>query len=455
MSSGTIDQGSSLKLDINYKSIIKIALPISLAMLVPQLNFVINNIFLGRLGETELAIAGITGVYYLIFGSVGYALNNGLQALFARRAGSSQANAISSIFLQGTYVAFFIAAIAFLCTYLVMPPIFHWILKDPELSDKAISFLKIRIWGLPFLYLFQIRNALFVGINQSKWLIWGTTAETVINIIFDYALIYGKFGLPELGFNGAAYASILAEFSGFLMLHIVMIRKDIQKNFRIKNFGRFEKATTFIVLSISAPLIFQHAISIITWEYFYILIARNNSVAELAASNTMRNMFGVFGVISWAFAATCNTMVSNIIGQGRQDEVFRIPVMIARMSFGVITVLVLFLNLFPEFILSIYGQDAQFMEVAIPILRVVTLAIWAMSIGTVWLFSVTGTGNSKVNLLIEVIAVIFYVVFSYIVLEKMQLPAYIGWSVEWGYWLIMCGCSYWYMKSGRWKNKVI
>lgn len=448
-------QHNNLKLEINYRSILKIALPISLAMLVPQLNYVINNIFLGRLGDEELAIAGITGVYYLIFGSIGYALNNGLQALFARRAGSSQESAIAQIFLQGTYVAFFIALIAVLCTYFLMPPIFHWILKDPVISEKAITFLKIRIWGLPFLYLFQIRNALFVGINQSKWLIWGTTMETVVNIFFDYSFIYGKFGFPALGFNGAAYASILAEFAGFLMLHIVMIRKKIKRDFRIQDFGRFEKATTLIVLSISAPLIFQHAISIITWEYFYILIERNNSVAELAASNTMRNMFGVVGVMSWAFAATCNTMVSNVIGQGRQDVAIKIPKMISKLSFGIITVIIIIINLFPEFVLSIYGQKEDFIEVAIPILRVVTLAIWAMSVGTVWLFSVTGTGNSKVNLYIEVIAVIFYIIFSYIVLEQLHLPAYIAWSVEWGYWIIMLGLSYAYMRSGKWKNKVI
>ena len=63
------------------------ALPISLALLVPQINFITNNIFLSSLGEKELASAGITGVYYLIFAVIGNGLNNGLQALIARRAG--------------------------------------------------------------------------------------------------------------------------------------------------------------------------------------------------------------------------------------------------------------------------------------------------------------------------------------------------------------------------------
>ncbi len=448
-------QADSLRLNIGYKDILKIALPISLAMLVPQLNFVINNIFLGNLGETELAVAGLTGVYYLIFGSVGYALNNGLQALIARRAGAENISGISSIFSQGFFISMGIALIGIILTYTVCPWLFHRLLAKPEIADKAIEFLKIRIWGLPFLYLFQIRNGLLVGVNKSRLLILGTAAETLVNIFFDYALIYGKFGFYAWGFNGAAYASILAEFTGFIVLQWVIVGQGIKRQFNIKNIGQFNWSATRNVLTLSAPLIFQHAISIITWEYFYILIERNNSVQELAASNTMRNMFGVFGVISWGFAAACNTMVSNVIGQGRQDEAMRIPSMIARMSVGLTTIVVLLLNLFPSYALAIYGQGEEFIEVATPILRVCSMAVWAMSLGTVWLYAVTGTGNSRVNLIIEVIAVIFYIIFSYAILEVMQLPAYWGWSVEWGYWLIMCSLSYFYLRSGKWKNKAI
>ncbi|MDE3143371.1 MAG: hypothetical protein KGL19_04405, partial [Bacteroidota bacterium] len=74
-----------LRVNISNKQILKIALPISAAIIVPQINFITNNIFLGGLGQRSLAVAGITGVYYLIFAVVGIGLNNGLQALIARR----------------------------------------------------------------------------------------------------------------------------------------------------------------------------------------------------------------------------------------------------------------------------------------------------------------------------------------------------------------------------------
>jgi Na+-driven multidrug efflux pump len=77
------------------------ALPISLAMIVPQINFITNNIFLSGLGEMELASAGITGVYYLIFAVIGNGLNNGLQSLIARRAGQNLPQQIGSLFYHG------------------------------------------------------------------------------------------------------------------------------------------------------------------------------------------------------------------------------------------------------------------------------------------------------------------------------------------------------------------
>ena len=94
-----------LKVQISYRQILKIALPISAALLVPQVNFITNNIFLGALGEKELGAAGITGVFYLIFAVMGFGLNNGLQALIARRAGEDRIGEIGKIFAQGIRIS--------------------------------------------------------------------------------------------------------------------------------------------------------------------------------------------------------------------------------------------------------------------------------------------------------------------------------------------------------------
>jgi putative MATE family efflux protein len=443
-----------LKLSTGYRAIFNLALPISLAMVVPQINFITNNIFLGRLGETELAVAGITGVYYLIFAVIGNGLNNGLQALIARRAGQNLPKDIGRIFFHGVWIALVISAFGILTTYLVAPSILRAAINDPRISEMAIDFLRIRIWGLPFLYLYVMRNALLVGTNQTRFLVWGTLAEALTNIVLDYGLIYGNLGMPEIGFNGAAYASIIAEGTGLLVIYVVIHVKGIHKSFAFFEDIRWDGALAKLILVKSSPLIAQFSISIITWEYFYILLEHHGE-RELAISNTMRNIFGLFGIFSWSFASTTNTMVSNIIGQGREDEVVGLIKKIIKVSFSISLIMFLMLNIWPEWFLSFYGQSDAFIRDAIPVVRVVSVALLFMSLGTVWLNAVTGTGNTTVNLLIEMITLFIYVIYVYFVLEYWRLPITWGWASEWVYWLSMFSMAYYYMKSGKWKNKTM
>jgi MATE family multidrug resistance protein len=443
-----------LRIGTGYKQILRLALPISLALLVPQINFITNNIFLGRLGEQELASAGITGVYYLMFAVIGNGLNNGLQALIARRAGQNQLQEIGKLFFHGVWVALGISSIGILITYTITPSILRSTIENQEIAEQSINFLRIRIWGLPLLYLYIMRNALLVGTNQTRFLFWGTVSEALMNILLDYGLIYGNLGLPKLGFNGAAYASIIAEAVGLLVIYAVIHAKGFHRSFALYENMTWSSSITKLILIQSSPLIAQYGISILSWEYFYILIEHHGE-RSLAISNTLRNVFGLFGIFSWAFASATNSMVSNIIGQGKENEVLPLIKRIAKVSFSISFVLFILLILWPELFLSFYGQGDDFIRDAIPVVYVVSVALLMMSVGTVWLNAVTGTGNTMVNLTIELLTLTIYCTYVYIVLEHLHLPITWGWASEWVYWIAMFLMAFFYMKSGKWKNKKI
>ncbi|MFN9589803.1 MAG: MATE family efflux transporter, partial [Bacteroidota bacterium] len=419
--------GSSLQVQLSGRQILAIAFPIALSILVPQFNFIVNNIFLGGLGQRELAVAGITGVYYLIFAVLGQGLNNGLQALISRRAGENKLTDIGVLFAQGVRISIVLSIVGILLTWLVAPVIIRATLSDPESANMAIRFLHIRILGLPFLYLYQMRNALLVGINQSKFLIIGTTTEAVINIVLDYGLIYGHFGLPAMGFNGAAIASIASEVAGLLVIFLIITNNSVIRSLQLFKLTKFHLTNTKLILRQSSPLMLQFAISIISWEFFYILIEHDGTLA-LAVSNTMRNLFGFFGCFTWAFAATTNSMVSNVIGQGLMEEVMPLIKRIIFFSLGMSIIVFCLLNLFPTAFLSVYGQGPEFIAAAIPVLRVVSAAMLLMSIGVVWMNAVTGTGNSNMNLITESVAIVLYCVYTYLVLEVWNLPITVGWA---------------------------
>lgn len=451
-----LSNDNSLQVQITNRQIFKLALPISFAILIPQLNFITNNIFLGHYPDhgQSLAIAGVTGVYYLIFAAIGFGLNNGLQALIARRAGENRPSEIGKLFNQGVFIAICVAIIGIAVTYLFVPAVFKYFISDEVRLQKAVHFLKIRIWGLPFLYIYQMRNALLVGTNQSKYLVAGTLAETISNVFFDYVLIFGNWGFPALGFNGAAYASIIAEFLGMLVVFLVIHFKGLGKRFELFHHFTWDKTNLVSILNMSAPLIFQHAISIMSWEYFFLSIDSHGETA-LAVSNTMRNVFGLFGAVSWAFAATSSTMVSNIIGQGRQNEVWSLMGKLVKINITIALAAAILLNLFPQVFLSIYGQPASFMETALPVIRVVSIAMIMMSVSVIFINAVTGSGNSRVSLYIEAGTIVFYCTYVYLVMQKYFLSLTIGWMSEWLYWICMFTPAFFYMRSGKWKNKKI
>jgi multidrug resistance protein, MATE family len=442
-----------LRLQTGYKQILGLALPISLALVVPQINFITNNIFLGGLGEQALASAAITGVYYLIFAVIGSGLNNGLQSLIARKAGQNLPKEIGKLFYHGVWVALGIALLGILITYTLAPFILRATIHNTIIAEQVIDFVLIRVWGLPLLYLYVMRNALLVGTNQTKFLIWGTLSEAAANIFLDYTMIYGRLGFPELGFNGAAYASIIAEGIGLVVIYVVIHVKGIHKTFSMFENWKLEASTIKLLLVQSSPLVLQYALSIITWEYFYILI-EHHGARDLAVSNTMRNVFGIAGIFAWSFAATSNTMVSNVIGQGKEQEVMPLIMRISKASFGFSLMIVLIFNLFPGLMLSLFGQGDDFIAYATPVLRVVSSALLLQSFSVVWLNAVTGTGNTSVNLLIEIVTLVLYTAYVYFVLEVWNLSLTWGWVSEWVYWISMFSMAFVYMKSGRWKRKL-
>lgn len=445
---------SDLRLNTSTRQILGLAMPISMALLVPQINFITNNIFLSGLGETELACAGITGVYYLIFAVIGNGLNNGLQSLIARRAGQNLPREIGQLFFHGVWVALVIALLGIMITYVFAPVILRSFIHNQEIAERVIQFLLIRIWGLPFLYLYVMRNALLVGTNQTRFLVWGTLAETLTNIFLDYGLIYGHFGMPNLGFDGAAYASIIAEGTGLVVIYFVIHVKGLHRQFAFFEQTRLDPKIFRLILVQSSPLIAQFAISIITWEYFYILIEHHGERA-LAISSTMRNLFGLTGIFSWSFASTTNTMVSNILGQGKKEEVLPLIRKIVKISLGFSILVFLFLNLWPEIFVSFFGQDEGFITEAVPVVRIVSVAMIFMGFSVVWLNAVTGTGHTVVNLMIELLAVTLYSIYVYVVLEYLNLSIAWGWISEWVYWMCMFIPAFIYMRSGRWKEKAL
>jgi multidrug resistance protein, MATE family len=446
----TAINSNALKVGTGYRQILKIALPVSIALIVPQLNFITNNIFIGHLGVKELGNAGITGVFYLILSVIGNGFNNGLQSLISRSAGSGDTAAISAYFSQGLRMVVQFALGAIIFTWFLAPLCLRPFIAAENI-EPITGFLKIRVMGLPFLFCFQLCNAFLVGTLNSRYLMIGTIIEAGLNILLDYLLIFGHLGLPAMGFNGAALASALAEALGLVAVLAVIYRLKLKQRFDLFRSFRFQKPLSRKLLKVSAPLVIQYCISLITWLIFFLMIEDYGDV-DKAISNVMRNVFGFTGIFAWAFASTSNTMVANLIGQGLQQKVIPTINRIALMSVCATITMALLLNIFPHTFFSMFGEDAEFTEKAIPVMQMVCMAMLCMSISTTWLNGLTGTGKTKMNLLTEVVAITLYIIYTTITMQVYHVSLALAWSNELVYWSSMFLIAFFYMRSGRWKK---
>ena len=445
---------NSLGVTATNGQIIRLAAPISLALLIPQLSFFTNTVFLGRLGQRELGVNGITGVFYLILSMIGYGLSSGMQIQMARRAGEGDKKGLAQILTNGAMLSVMFSLGMMLVTLWFVPLLFGYALQDNNNFSLSVNFVYIRVWGLPFLMLTQLFCSFFISIGRSKVLIWGSLVATLVNVLFDYLLIFGKGGFPAMGFTGAALASVIAEVFYCVTMVGLFFAARLQRTYPVFNFRHFDFYLSQRTLKVSSPLIIQFMFSIGGWLVFFIFI-EHLGPQSLAASQVLRNIFGIVGVGTWALATTCNTMVSNIIGQGRQREVIGIIIKICKLSLiYAIGTCVLLLAFSHEF-LSIYSNDLALIEFAIPSLRVIVVATLIMSLSTVVFNGVVGTGNTLVNLTIEMTCVGSYLVYCYFIIRVWHSPLYLCWGSEFIYWTTLLTCCTIYLKSGRWKGKAI
>ena len=99
-----------------------------------------------------------------------------------------------------------------------------------------------------------------------------------------------------------------------------------------------------------------------------------------------------------------------------------------------------------------FGQNELFVQAGIPVVRVVSLGLLFMSIANIWLNGVTGTGKTKVNLLIEIVAISLYLIYTWIFMKIHYISLAMAWSNEFIYWTSIFTMSYFFLKSGKWKS---
>ncbi|MDD3788986.1 MAG: MATE family efflux transporter, partial [Petrimonas sp.] len=294
----------------------------------------------------------------------------------------------------------------------------------------------------------------YIGIARTKVLTWNAIVMALVNVVFDYGLIFGNLGMPEMGIGGAALASVISELASTLFFVIFTLKTvDLQKyGFRRV---RFQWAVVKRVLDISVFMMIQYLFSIGTWMLFFVFIENYLGERPLAISNIVRSFYMIFTIPSNALAATTNTLVSNTIGANRSHEVLNLVKRLSFLSLGVILTVGALVALFPQLIIRIYTNDPSLISSTIPPFYVLLATLPVYAIATVFFNAVSGTGNTKTALTFEIITLMFYIAYMSYIIIGLRSSVAVAWTTEIVYWFFLFVFSLIYMRSGKWKNKKI
>ena len=423
-------------------------------MLVQNLIQVIDTAFLGHVGEVELGASAIGGIYYIAIFTIAFGFSTGAQILIGRRNGEQNFNRIGETFLFGTAFLWIIALFIFYFTRWSSGPILAKMLHSPNVLKASIEYLDWRIGGLFFASINVMFRAFFIGIIRTKVLTFNAIVMALTNVLFDYLLIFGKGGFPEMGISGAALASVISEaVSTVFFIIYLLLSIDLKKygftGILWKNFRVVQN-----ILSVSISLMIQYFLSLSTWLLFFLVIERMGETT-LAISNIVRSFYMIFGIPVFALSSTSSTLVSNTIGAGKSNEVIALIWKIARLALTIVLVLTIFLFLFPEPFLRIYTSDPELILGSIPSLHVILVVLLTLSVGNVFFQSVSGTGNTRWALIIESIVLVIYIIWIWFTAIHLKASLAVCWVAEWIYAFLIGLLSFFYFRYAKWQDKKI
>lgn len=436
------------------KEIWRVTYPIFLGLLAQNVINVTDTAFLGRVGEVALGAAAMGGLLYICVYTIAFGFSVGSQILIARRNGEGNYRAVGPIMWQGTAFSFGMAVCLLILMYFSAAPLIRLLITSDSIYGATYEFFTWRIWGFLFAFVNVMFRGLYIGITRTKVLTMNAVVMALVNVVLDYALVFGELGLPEMGIRGAALASVIAEASSLLFFLLYTYYKVDLKKYGLNRFGQFDLSMVLRILRISCFTMVQYFLAMAIWFVFFMALERLGQ-RQLAVANIVRSVYVVLLIPVQALSTTANTLVSNLIGAGGSSGVVTLLHKISRMSFLIMVVCVGLCVAFPGSILSVYTNEEALLVESVSALYVVCGAMLIASLANVYFNGISGTGNTQAALVLEVFVQVFYALYIIVVGMVIQAPVDVCFTTEVIYYVLMLGSSLIYLKKAKWQNKKI
>ena len=438
----------------SYSNIWKVAYPILISLVMEQMIGLTDTAFLGRVGEVELGASAIAIVYYMILFMAGFGFSIGAQIIIGRRNGEGHYTDTGKVFWNGLYFLLALSAVIIAASELFSPLLMKHLVSSDAIYHASLSYVRWRLPGMIFAFCTAMYRAFYVGTTQTKTLTLNSIVMVLSNILFNWVLIFGHLGFPALGITGAAIGSSLAELVSLIFFALYTQISCDRKKYGLDKPAGFDISELKSMMPVCSWTMIQHIVSISTWFIFFLYIEHLGE-RSLAVSNIVRGVSGLLWMVLAAFSSTCSTLVSNIIGAGREDKVMSLVKRILKLSYGIVISIALLFCIFPKAVISVYTDIPELIPATIPSM-IVMCSSYLLTVGAMVLFNaVSGTGSTKTAFRLELAALGIYTVYCTIVAGILKADVAICWSAEHVYAGVLLVLCLIYLRSGRWKNRKV
>lgn len=302
-----------------FSSMVRLALPIAIQNLLVSSFTLIDTLMVGQLGDAELAAVGMAGQWSWLLQIMLFGVVSGMSVFVAQYWGEKNIDGIHKVYgialLSGAVLALIFTLSGALFPELVIR-IFN---REPDVVDAGASYLRIAAFSYPAVMLGNIMFALLRSTECVKIPMVISFIATFMNAFFNYGLIFGELGLPEMGIRGAALATCISAWANPVIAIAIALSKKLIIAANPRRLFGFSRELFISFYKRATPIIANESL----WGLgtFVITLLYSNLGSDNYAAVTILKTFENIAFV--IFVGICNAscvMIGKSIGAGRIEE---------------------------------------------------------------------------------------------------------------------------------------
>ncbi|PRY15406.1 putative MATE family efflux protein [Pontibacter ummariensis] len=433
------------------RSIVLLAIPMILEMLMESLFAIVDIFFVGKLGANALATVGLTESVLMIIYAVGMGISIAATAMVSRRVGEKNYLEAGSITFQlivtGVGLALLLGGVA---TFFAEESL-ALMGAAPEVISTGLRYTQIIFAGNIVIILLFLINGAFRGAGQPHLAMRALWLSNGINILLDPLLIFGLGSLEGLGLAGAAWATTIGRSMGVVyQCYHLLNGKHLLQIARQNLVLRFSMVIR--ILKLSSGGIGQYLIDSASWIFLTRLVAEFGSNA--LAGYTIAFRVIVFTILpAWGLSSAAATLVGQNLGARKVKRAELAVWLTARYNMIFMATITLLFFLFGRGLTDFFSDDAEVILIATEALQIITLGYIFFGLGMVMVQAFNGAGDTRTPALINIgVLLLLEIPLAYV------LSIYLGLAAT-GVFIVIAFChslhalvSWWFFRNGTWKK---